>query len=235
MVQKQIYPDRILIFGDSILKGVRYEDGAYRVDHSWQTLFSERFKIPVENFSRFGNTIGKAMQALRRSCTLHAGGKEIALLELGGNDCDYNWSEISDNPEGIYHCRTVPEQFSASYREAISLLRESGREPVVLTLPPIHSERYLDFICSRGPSRNNLLKWLGKASEIAMWQKTYSCLVRQIAREEGVRLIDLRGRFPAEETALEGLLGPDGIHPSAEGQKLIFETLCEDARQVFGA
>ena len=165
---------------------------------------------------------------------------DMVLNEISGgyeqrlfvNDCDYDWPEISANPEGVYHCRTIPEHFAASYREAVSLLRSSGREPVALTLPPILPDRYLNHLCSRGASRENLLKWLGSAEELSMWQHTYSCLVRQIAREENVRLIDLRLKYPAEARDLEPLIGPDGIHPSASGQKLIFDVLCDDARAV---
>lgn len=233
-MSNQMPSARILVFGDSILKGVRYENGRYQVDHHWQQAFSEAFGVAVDNYSRFGNTIEKAMQGLRHICKSPAEGREIALLELGGNDCDYNWSEISANPDGRYHCRTVPERFAASYREAISLLRETGREPVSLTLPPILSDRYLDYLCSRGASKEKLLKWLGCADELSVWQKTYSCLVRQIAREENVRLIDLRSHFPTDKDALYSLIGPDGIHPSEAGQNLIYHVLCEDAHTVLG-
>ena len=226
------HPAQILVFGDSILKGVRYENGGYYVEHDWQRAFSEKFGVGIENYSRFGNTIGKAIQVLRRTCEKQAEGREIALLELGGNDCDYDWPKISANPEGVYHCRTIPEHFAASYREAISLLRSSGREPVALTLPPILPDRYLNYLCSRGASRENLLKWLGSAEDLSMWQHTYSCLVRQIAREETVRLIDLRLKYPTEARDLEPLIGPARIHPSASGQKLIFDVLCDDARAV---
>ena len=71
-------PAQILIFGDSILKGVRYEDGSYQVERYWQQAFSEKFGVAIENYSRFGNTIGKAMQALRRACEKQAAGREIA-------------------------------------------------------------------------------------------------------------------------------------------------------------
>ena len=231
-MKNRFSPARILVFGDSILKGVRYENGRYQVDRHWQQAFSEDFGVPVENYSRFGNTIEKAMQGLRRICEQPAQEREIALLELGGNDCDYNWTEISANPDGRYHCRTVPERFVAFYREAVSLLRESGREPVALTLPPILSERYLDYLCSRGASKERLVNWLGFPEELSLWQKTYSCLVRQIAREENVRLIDLQRRYPADEVSLSALIGSDGIHPSQAGQELIFRILCEDARSV---
>lgn len=42
-------PAQILIFGDSILKGVRYEDGSYQVERYWQQAFSEKFGVAIEN------------------------------------------------------------------------------------------------------------------------------------------------------------------------------------------
>ena len=107
------------------------------------------------------------------------------------------------------------------YREAISLLRDAGRIPVVLTLPPIHSVRYLDFICRTGNSKPNILQWLGNVEEISRWQETYSVLARQLAREEQTELIDLRSAFPRDPDALAGLLCADGIHPDDAGQELI--------------
>ena len=65
---------RILVFGDSILKGVRYENGRYQVDHHWQQAFSEAFGVAVDNYSRFGNSIEKAMQGLRHICKSPAEG-----------------------------------------------------------------------------------------------------------------------------------------------------------------
>ena len=226
---------RISVFGDSILKGVLYQDGKYEVNRRWQQSFSEDFGIPVENHSRFGNTIQKMMPTLRRICGEPATEPEVALLELGGNDCDYNWGAIAEAPEGMYHCKTAPEQFVASYREAVSLLRQSGREPVALTLPPILSERYLDFICSKGPSREKILEWLGDVNEISLWQRTYSTLVRLVAKEEQVRLIDLQRCFPRDPRDLERLIGPDGIHPSPIGQQLIYDVLCGEARKALAS
>jgi len=218
---------KVTVYGDSILKGVRLEEGQYRMDRSWEERLAASFGLTLQNRSRFGCTIQKALPVIRRDCALPAEGEEHALLELGGNDCDYDWAEISADPERDYDCKTPPRQFVARYREAFALLRESGRVPVILTLPPIHSERYLRFICRGGLSRANILRWLGEVEAISRWQEKYSNLVRAIAAEEGARLIDLRAAFPREPGALEKLLCSDGIHPSRAGQELIYDTLCQ--------
>ena len=217
---------RVTVYGDSILKGVLLDDGKYVVDHTWETLLSEKFHLTIRNCARFGCTIQKILPLIRRDSQRKSTENEFAVLELGGNDCDYNWSEISQDPEQNHECKTPPEVFLARYREAIRLIRESARIPVLMTLPPIHSERYLSFICRNGLSRSNILFWLGDVNAIDRWQNHYSEMVEQVAREEKTQLIDLRRAFPNDARSLESLLCVDGIHPSRTGQKLIFDTLC---------
>ena len=224
-------PFSVSIFGDSILKGVLFQNGRYEVNHRWEESFAETFAIPVLNRSRFGNTIRKALPGLKKHCESEAGNREYALLELGGNDCDYDWAAIAAAPGERHRCKTPAEVFIASYRDAVGILRDSGRIPVAITLPPVLPERFLDFICSRGLSRDRIMQWLGDTEEIDRWQKTYSSLVRQIAREEQVQLIDLRSAYPEERTALRPLIGVDGIHPSASGQELIYRLLCRKAAE----
>lgn len=219
----------VTIYGDSILKGVLFENGGYVLERRWEKALSERFGLAIENRSRFGSTIEKALPRLRRESGEPGEAGEPVLLEFGGNDCDYDWAAISSDPRGVHRCKTPPERFAADYREAIGLLRAGGRRPVALTLPPIHSERYLRFLCRRGLSRERILDWLGDVEAISRWQQTYSDLVRQLAREEQAELIDLRAAFPEGGDALERCLCDDGIHPSRAGQALIFEVLAQKA------
>ena len=216
----------VTVYGDSILKGVVLENGKYVVNRSWEQGLSERFGIKIRNRSRFGCTISKAMAAIRRDCETPCEEDEYAVLEFGGNDCDYDWAAIAAEPDRKYDCKTPPEQFLACYREAIALLRAGGRRPVVLTLPPIHSERYLRFICRGGLSRRDIVHWLGDVEAISRWQAMYSAMAEEIAREERTKLIDLRTDFPRDAAALERFLCADGIHPSRAGQGLIYQTLC---------
>ena len=217
---------KVTVYGDSILKGVLLEGGKYVVNRDWERQLGEMFHLTIRNCARFGCTIMKILPVIRRDSGSPAPEEEVAVLEMGGNDCDYDWAAISEAPEGQYECKTPPEVFLARYREAVDLIRQSGRRPVLMTLPPVHSQRYLSYICRDGLNMQNILRWLGSVEAISRWQDRYSRMVEQVAMEKKVKLIDLRRAFPKDPEALEPLLCEDGIHPSRLGQKLIFDTLC---------
>ena len=217
---------KVTVYGDSILKGVLFDGGKYVINRVWETQLADMFHLTIRNCARFGCTIKKILPVIRRDSLVRGQEEEIAVLEFGGNDCDYNWADISRDPDESYDCKTPPEEFMKRYREAVQLIRKSGRTPVLMTLPPIHSERYLRFICRNGLSRRNILRWLGDVDAIYRWQDRYSEMVVQVAKEENTQLIDLRKAFPKDARSLEPLLCDDGIHPSRLGQKLIFDTLC---------
>ena len=215
----------ITVYGDSILKGVLLENKRYVVNREWEQRFAEQFDCTVTNRSRFGCTIRKALAVIRHDCAMREP-SELAVLEFGGNDCNFDWAAVASDPDGEYQAKTPAGEFLDDYREAIGLVRDSGAVPVVLTLPPIHSERYLRFICRSGLDRGNIVRWLGDVEHISRWQADYSELAKEAAQAEGVRCVDLRSAFPREPGALEKYLCEDGIHPSRLGQKLIFDTLC---------
>ncbi len=215
----------ITVFGDSILLGVLLENGRYRMERSWERRLAQEHALCIRNRAHFGNTLGRALAQIERDCA--SGGTEggAVVIEFGGNDCDYDWAAVAADPEGEHVCKTPPERFAALYRQALRRVAESGREPVALTLPPIHSRRYLDHICRGGLSRENILHWLGDVDAIYRWQRGYSEAAAQIAGELGVRCIDLRRSFLRDAHSPEELLCEDGIHPSLLGQGLIFDTL----------
>lgn len=213
------------IFGDSILKAVLYENGKYRMNMEPEREFSAESGIQIHNYARFGCTIRKAIRWIRRDCEESGKPEDSVVLEFGGNDCDYDWARISQNPVLRIQCKTPPEEFAALYREALALIRQSGRRPVAMTLPPIHSLRYLNFVCRNGLIKENLLRWLGDAGAIGRRQRLYSELALQVAREEQAEVIDLRAAFPQDETALAELLCEDGIHPNQKGQARILNEI----------
>ncbi len=218
----------VTVYGDSILKGVVFENGRYVVERGWQQRLAERFGLSIRNRSRFGCTIEKALSSIRRDSETPAE-NEYALLEFGGNDCDFDWAAVAADPTGSHVPKTPPERFLSDYREAIALIRRGGRIPVALTLPPIHSELYFNFICRGGISGERILRWMGSADRIADWQRQYSELAAAAAREEGAALIDLRRAFPKDAAALREFLCVDGIHPSRRGQALlesVFSACC---------
>ena len=224
----------VTVYGDSILRGVRFQEGRYVIDHSWEERLAETFGLAITNRSRFGNTIQKAMPRIEKDSAERCGGEDWALLELGGNDCDYDWAAVAEAPDAEHLCKTPPETFREYYRRAIRLLRDSGRRVVLATLPPINSELYLRFLCRDGLNRENIVRWLGDVEHIYRWQESYSGMVDELAREEKTPVVDLRGAFLRDNRRPEALLCADGIHPSMQGQGIIFEALSDFLTRLLG-
>ena len=57
---------KVTVYGDSILKGVLFENGKYVVERKWQDALTERFGLRIANRSRFGSTLPKAMARIEK-------------------------------------------------------------------------------------------------------------------------------------------------------------------------
>jgi lysophospholipase L1-like esterase len=148
---------------------------------------------------------------------------DFAVIEYGGNDCDFNWKAIAEKPDAEYAPNTPLEIFVSTYRQIIAVLKARCIEPILTTLPPLEPQRFFDWFC-RGLNKANVLKWLGgTVNTIYRVQENYSHLVEQIALETKTRLVDLRGAF-LRHGNIAGLLCADGTHPNTAGQKIITDT-----------
>ena len=107
----------------------------------------------------------------------------------------------------------------------IGRLVDCGIKPVMMTLPPINSDKYFNCITRDGKSRENILKWLGDVDVIYRYQEMYSDAVATLAHKLGVFCVDVR-EYLLGYNNLE-LVSADGIHPSAKGYELIFGKLFE--------
>ena len=217
----------IEVFGDSILKGIQLnsENKKYVIDNNIDIdQISKKYTVEIKNFSKFGCTIEKAKKIVDRN--LEKGIKcDVAIMEYGGNDCDFNWREVAGDPDKEHFPNTPLEIFSKTYREIISKLKVKGIVPILTNLPPIDPQRFFDWFCN-GLNKENVMKWLGSINTIYRQQETYSREVEKIARETGCPLIDIRGAF-LRRRKVEDLLCEDGIHPNTEGQKVITQAFLE--------
>ena len=135
----------LTIYGDSIMKGVVLEAGRYKLGSKIES-FAEKLFQAVYNRARFGSTIEKGVSMLEKDLARRSVPEGVVLLEFGGNDCDFDWTAISQQPELDREPNTAIDRFSALYHRAIRLVREAGNIPVLANLPPISSEKYLRWI-----------------------------------------------------------------------------------------
>ena len=223
---------KIEVFGDSILKGIQVNslNKRYHVNNNIDIdMLSKRFSLNIVNRSKLGHTVAKGKAVLYK----YLEGKpdcNAILMDYGGNDCDFDWKSISENPEAEYEPNTPIHKFVKIYTGIVEKIKENGIRPVITNLPPIEPQRYFDWFC-KGLNKENILSWLESVGAIYRYQELYSRTVEEIARSTGAMLVDLRSAF-LKERHMGRFLCEDGIHPNTEGQRLItqeFAKFCTTA------
>lgn len=215
----------ICVFGDSIIKGVIFDAirGRYTfLKNSFANIFGRNTGIKVDNYAKFGCTITVGNQIIEK----HASDLtyyEYTALEFGGNDCDFDWKAVSERPDDIHSPNTPIGEFEALYSKVIDKVAESGSKPVLFSLPPLHAQKYFDFL-SKGLNKDNILRWLGDVEHIYRWHEMYNLVVVKLAAMKNAPLIDIRRAF-LESRNYSGLFCDDGIHPNEAGHSLISELL----------
>ncbi|MBE6541588.1 MAG: SGNH/GDSL hydrolase family protein [Ruminococcaceae bacterium] len=216
---------RILIFGDSIMRGVYYSEEAGR-----HKLFGERLRglkelgYEVKNCSVMGATIGTGRELIEKRLTIPAENTTV-IFEYGGNDCDFRWGDISANPSGEFSPNTPHEKFVSTYGECIKYARDLGAKVLICNLVPLDADKYMNWI-SRGLNHDNIISWLGDTSMLYRWHEYYNRTAESIAQKLSCPLIDIRSPFLLSHN-YANLLSPDGIHPTVEGHQVIDHLIAE--------
>ncbi len=216
---------KIFLIGDSILKGVIYSDEQHkyklRAGHEFKSLEQAGFET-VRNCSKMGATVTSCAKILERTLSEFDADTTV-LFEIGGNDCDYNWDEISNDPSGTFRPNTAPREYMESYCACIRTVQKTGAKTCVSNLVPIDSDKYMAWI-SRGRNYESIAAWLGDISMLHRWQESYNRMAEEIAAKVGAKLLDIRSDFLSSHR-FKTLLCSDGIHPTEAGHKMIEETL----------
>lgn len=216
---------RLLIFGDSIMRGVYYsaEEGRHKV-------FSERFNclkergFEVINSSRMGATVEMGEALVKKKLTTPAEDTTV-IFEYGGNDCDFHWADISADPSGDFSPNTPADKFAKIYGSIISYASEMGAKVKLCNLVPLDSEKYVQWI-SRDLSYDNIISWLGDASMLYRWHEYYNRTAETLAEKYGAELIDIRSPFLLSHN-YKNYICSDGIHPTVEGHRMIDSLIAE--------
>ncbi len=215
--------NKLMILGDSILKGVMYDSSRNRYslyDDKWFIEETERRGMPARKQCRMGATVD---YGLEHAESIASG--DAVLIELGGNDSNYNWSTVGEAPDEEHAPATPPERFREMYKRLILKVRSLGGEPIAANLIPIDSAAFFKWI-ARTADGAGVLKWLGDENMLYRWHEYYSRIVEEVAAETGCRLLDLRSKLLTNHGYAHMLCG-DGLHPNSDGHRLIRELLLD--------
>ena len=221
----------ICLFGDSIAKGVSFDAVHQKytlLKNSFPNLLQEKGGLSISNFAKFGCTAGKGLDIIRQKKE-KLQNYDFTALEFGGNDCDFDWQDISDHGEGEYTPKTPLSLFKEVYCQMVDEIRSAGSQPILLSLPPIDAKRYFAWI-SKGKSPENILKWIGDVEHIYRWHEMYNLVAFEVSREKSVPIINITNRF-LENHHYQTFICEDGIHLNEKGHQLVYEALSAFIRQ----
>ena len=212
----------MILYGDSISRGVVYDEDKKKygiTKKSFASTLSKLLSCTFYNASSFGNTLCRGIRNLQKD--IEKRNPNIVVMEFGGNDCDFCWDEVAMNPSGDHEPNTSVSTFQSKLLDTVQYLKATDIFPVLLTLPPLVSDRYWKWVSDNDCGKmKNILQWLGDVEQISRWQSMYNDAIVAIAEKTKSRWIDIRNAF-LSTNRFENYMCVDGIHPNIEGQQLI--------------
>lgn len=186
---------RILAFGDSLTAGV-LSGGSVSVGRSYPTQLEQRlrnaYRAQTIHVFNEGMPGERAVEARGRLASALARHRpEVVILMAGTNDLAYQDGRSAAALDAI--------------DRMVRAVQSAGADPVLATLPPIRSSARGDY-AERVPEFNDGL--------------------RAVAARRGGVLLDIHGVLAGGMCAPAGgrplpCIGPDGLHPTAEGYGLM--------------
>ena len=228
---KEIKNLKITVFGDSIGKGITTDNGKIeKISCGAVELFEKEHSLKVDNRSVYG-------QSLKRLCKkgiidkyiseLRGDGQEVAVLELGGNDADFDWKKVAEDPTLSHDSQTSIKEFSSLYGETVKKLSGAGVKVVACTIVPIDSERFFNRVIGSLADKSRVLEFFkGDFNTIHRHQEEFNNEILKNAYSHGARVIDLRRSFLLSND-FKGLMCQDGIHPNGQGHEQMYGAIQE--------
>lgn len=209
---------KIICYGDSQTRGVSYRIGRLRIlkenyPNTLQKLLSSHHrKATVINKGVFNDNSDLLLQRLSRDVIAEK--PDYTIIGVGGNDCDFQWDEVAEQPEKE-HQPTVPlERYLKNIKEIVQTLQESAITPIVLTLPPLDPIRYYELLTKKYDQA--ISHWISKVGGIEYWHGLYNYHLNQLIDQLHVAKIDVRNALK-KVGPLSRFISGDGIHLTAEG------------------
>lgn len=212
----------IITFGDSIMFGIVVNPDNMRYvkpkEYDLKAL-GEQKGLRLTNLSRMGRDSKDGLEVVKNYVSQNPA-PDIAVIEYGGNDCTYNWRELSINPaKENGHPKVELDNYLENLTEITTILQNKGCKVYYMNLPPIDGETHLDWLTKDGLNKDNLLSFLGTSDTIRRVHAEYNSEMEKLANKLNVQILDIRSKFDLSCRA--ELLSIDGVHPSRKGLSII--------------
>ncbi|WP_010304409.1 SGNH/GDSL hydrolase family protein [Kurthia senegalensis] len=213
---------KILCFGDSITRGVTLQGNRLRIVKQTypKHLQAARPNDEIVNKGVFNDNSSSLLQRFDKDVV--AEHPDVTLLEIGGNDCVFNWQEVANAPDDVHQPTVRMQDFKQNIRTLYDRLTNIGSKLVLVTPPPLDPVKYYEYL--ENLFDQSISKWICKVGGIDFWHKQYNDAIVQLSEELHLLLIDVRKAF-IETDHFQDFMSNDGIHPNEEGYVLMAQTI----------
>ena len=203
---------KLVVFGDSILKGViTIPDSGKLFDvteNDSLTLAQKKLGFELDNRSIYGNITSKGLVKLQKFFD-KGETADFCIIEFGSNDCDYDWGTL---------IQKVPlADYLENLKQMISLCRANKVTPLMMGLIPYVCDDWFKTII-KGQDEAAILNFLGGTAEtLGKNQLIYKNAQAEFVKENKVQFLDPWTIFEGHKE----LMCYDGIHPNEKGYQLL--------------
>ncbi len=219
---------RITVFGDSILKGVTTTPDSGRIfdvtENDSLSLAQRKLGFELDNRSVYGNIITKSKVKFDKYIAKVDSGElpkpDICIIESGGNDCDYDWNPVSENPDVPHQPKVPLKEFIETLDVMVKECQKRDIKPVLMTMPALVHERWFETI-SKNLNRENILRFIGgNTDKLYRNHEIYNIYLTDYANRNNIQIVDMRLALLETEDYREYMC-MDGIHPNEKGYELM--------------
>lgn len=196
----------LVAFGDSVTNGVGHH--GVREEETFRALVGRRVarelgtRVQVVNAGVNGDVTPTALQRIEPDVLRRR--PRLVMVMFGVNDAGYYRPDTDSFAESP---RVSEDEFTRCFRDILVRLQSAGVTTVVLTPLPM----------SPGYWGADLPQYVDHGLNFLV--ERYANCVRRVAAARGVRVVDTYAHFRNLGDATRLL--PDGIHPTAEGHRII--------------
>lgn len=218
----------IYIFGDSLLRGVMPdENGMY---HSTECIdfdgLAKKHDIVIKNYAMPTFTSKQGRDWMNK--TLAAVEKpDLAIVEYGGNDCDFRWRELAETDELVVNPHRVSlEEFAVTYGSILDDLEAMDIRTVVTLCPQLPPHVYLKHLSDSGVPEKVIHRYAASDEEFAAEYTAYKKVILKLANERQKSVLNIEKNFANLDNMVE-YYSVDGMHPNEKGYHLIHNSFDE--------
>ncbi len=233
---EKIQNSKITIFGDSIPKGIIFEDSQLKkLSDNVVSIIANKLHLNINNLSYYGQTLTRLEEKAiidEYLIGINPDERNIAVISIGGNDSDFDWKKVASDPKVAHNPKTTPEDFETLLNSTITKLRKHNVEVILTNIPPVCSKKYFDNVISKTADKDKVLEFLqGDLDNIYRHQELYNLIITKCAHLNSCRLLDIRQAFLWDIKYLDSFC-EDGIHPNHLGHIQMAENIIEQLRSI---